>query len=71
MIEAKRHVGLDFSGEAFAVLQRMKTQTNAKDNAEVLRNALRLYDWFLQQQAAGRVLQLVNGDSVKELKFKF
>ena len=68
----KRHrLQLDFSPEAFERLLRIKEMSDASTNAEVVRNALRLYDWFLDQKDKGRRLQLLEGKTVKEVEVLF
>jgi hypothetical protein len=65
---ARQRVQLDFSPEAFARLQEIKDRSEAKTNAEVVRNALRVYDWFLRQREAEYKFHLVKGDLVKEVE---
>lgn len=50
MTDKRRRVQLDFSPQAFKRLQAVKEQVEARTNAEVVRNALRLYEWFLTQR---------------------
>jgi preprotein translocase subunit SecF len=64
-------VQLDFSKEAYAMLQSLKKASDSKTNAEVVRNALRLYQWFLEKKAAGQEIQLVDGDDVRPVELKF
>ena len=40
-------------------------------NAEVVRNALRLYDWFREQRSKHVRFQIVEDDLVKEVEFFF
>ncbi len=69
---AKRHrLQIDFSPEAHERLMRIRERSEAATNAEVVRNALRLYDWFLEQRARNSRLQLVEGDTVKEIEVLF
>ena len=68
----KRHrLQIDFSPEAHERLMRIRERSEAATNAEVVRNALRLYDWFLDQRARNSRLQLVEGDTVKEIEVLF
>ena len=70
--EAKRHrLQIDFSPEAHERLMRIRERSEAATNAEVVRNALRLYDWFLDQRAQNARLQLVEGETVKEIEVLF
>jgi hypothetical protein len=66
---APRHrLQLDFSPEAYERLSQIRIQSGAKTNAEVVRSALRLYDWYLEQKRNGYNLQLVKDDTVKEVE---
>jgi hypothetical protein len=68
----KRHrVQLDFSPEAYERLNRIRTRSDAATNAEVVRNALRLYDWFLEQTSKDARFQIVENGDVKEIEFFF
>lgn len=62
---------LDFSPEAFDRLQEIKNLADARTNAEVVRNAIRLYEWFLRQKREHFKVQLVKGDKVKEVELVF
>ena len=71
-VAGKRHrLQIDFSPEAHERLMRIRERSEAATNAEVVRNALRLYDWFLDQRARNSRLQLVEGDTVKEIEVLF
>ena len=43
----KERLQFDFTPESLERLDRMKEQAQASTRAEVVRNALRLYEWFL------------------------
>ncbi len=43
----KERLQFDFTPESLERLDRMKEQSQASTRAEVVRNALRLYEWFL------------------------
>ena len=47
--KSKERLQFDFSQEALERLDRMKEQTQVATRAEVVRNALRLYEWFLNE----------------------
>ena len=67
--ESSRHrLQLDFSPEAFRRLQEIRARADAKTNAEVIRNALRLYEWFLEQKRSGFRIQLVQDNLIKEVE---
>ena len=70
--DARRHrLQLDFSTEAYERLLRIRDRSEATTNAEVVRNALRLYDWFLEQRSKHVRFQIVEDDLVKEVEFFF
>lgn len=65
---------LDFSPEALQRLEEIREKVGAKNNAEVVRGALRLYDWLLDQKKAGaRILLYKDGeeDNIREVEFLF
>lgn len=65
---SRQRVQLDFTPEALERLREIKEMAEAKTNAEVVRNALRLYEWFLRQKRDNYKLQLVKDDRVKEVE---
>lgn len=67
----RQRVQLDFTPEALERLREVKELAGAKTNAEVVRNAIRLYEWFLRQQQENYKLQLVRDDKVKEVEIMF
>ncbi len=59
----------DFSPESYEQLQKIKAKAEARTNGEVVRNALRLYEWFLDQQRSEfNRIQVTNGEIVKEIE---
>jgi hypothetical protein len=67
--ESPRHrLQLDFSPEAYNRLLEVRRKSEARTNAEVVRNALRLYDWFLEQKHSNYRIQLVKDGVLKEVE---
>lgn len=66
---SRHRLQLDFSPQAFERLQRIKALAEASTNAKLVRDALRLYEWFLDQRRDGWQIQLVKGDVVKGVVF--
>jgi hypothetical protein len=66
-----QRVQIEFSPEAATRLREIKQLADATSNADVLRNALRFYDWFLRQQQEGWKLQLRRGDAIREVEIVF
>jgi hypothetical protein len=64
----RQRVQIDFTPEAAERLQQIKEMAEAKTNAEVVRNALRLYEWFLRQKKENYTFQLLKDDMVKEVE---
>lgn len=65
----RQRVQLDFSPEAYNRLAALRSKAEARTNAELVRNALRLYEWFLQQR--GKKIHVIDGDNVKEVELVF
>ena len=64
----RQRVQLDFTPEALERFREIKEMVEAKTNAEVVRNALRLYEWFLKQRRENYTFQLVKDNKVKEVE---
>ena len=65
---SRRRVQIDFSQTAFARLETIRDRSDAQSNAEAVRNALRLYDWFLEQREQGYEVRLVKGDEERAVE---
>lgn len=57
----KQRVQFDFSQEALKRLETMQERLEASTKAEVVRNALKLYEWFTTQ---------IDSDSIVEVQDK-
>lgn len=67
--ESKR-IQFEFSPDAVERLDNMKKLTEKSSYADVVRDALRVYEWIVQQEKAGYDFGLVKGDTlVKTIKF--
>lgn len=64
----RQRIQLDFTPESLERLRQIKEMAGAKTNTEVIRNALRLYDWFLRQKQENYTFQLVKDHRVKEVE---
>lgn len=67
----RRRLQLDFSSEAYERLDQIKERTRARSNGDVVRDALRLYEWYLEQKDKGLRLQLSDGEVVREVELIF
>lgn len=64
----RRRVQIDFSPAAYARLDSIRERSEAQSNAETVRNALRLYDWFLRQRDEGYEVRLIKGDEERAVE---
>src|SRR5258708_5059294 len=65
----RMRVQLDFAREAFTRLQEMRALTDARSHAEVIRQALRIYDYLLTaglKDAAKITLRLERNGQVED-----
>jgi hypothetical protein len=60
---AKQRVQFDFSPDALQRLEDLKEKTDASTKAEVIRNALKLYEWFATQVDPNYVIEVKDHDS--------
>jgi hypothetical protein len=68
VISDRPRLQIDFTPEAFQHLNVMKDKAGVRSTAEVARNALRLYDWYLEKQQEGYQILIAKGDSVKQVE---
>ena len=68
--QGRRRVQIDFSPAAYARLDSIRERSDAQSNAETVRNALRLYDWFLRQREEGYEVRLVKGDEERAVELR-
>lgn len=66
--ETRQRVQLEFTPDAMERLRQIRELASATTNAEVVRNALRVYEWFLKQKAEDYKFQLIKDDQVKEVE---
>jgi IS1 family transposase len=67
--EPKR-IQFEFSPDAIERLDRLKRLAEKSSYAELVRDSLRVYEWFIQQDKAGYDIGLVKDDTlVKTVKF--
>ena len=64
----KQRVAIEFSTEAFERLNQIREVAGASSNAEVIRDALRVYDFLLNNRKNGWAIHLVKDKYVKELE---
>lgn len=67
-VKGTKRLQFEFSKEAYDRLEKMKAESGAASFAELVRNALRVYDWVKQQEKNGYELALVkDGEHVKSV----
>jgi len=66
----QRHrIQFDFSANMMERLDRLKQSVDASSYAEVVRDAIRVYEWFLEQRKDGnRFLLLKKDGRLKEVE---
>ena len=68
---SRQRVQLDFSNEAYNRLKQLRERSDARTNAELVRNALRLYEWYLNTKDERYRIHLVRDNEVKEVEIIF
>lgn len=67
-----KRIQFEFSPDAVARLERIKRETGTGSYAELVRNAVRIYEWVLEMQNQGFDIGIVKDDSlVKIVKFMY
>ena len=69
----RRRVQLDFSPEAYERLMELQRESGAPSNADLMRNAIRLFEWLVERHRDGYRVQLTNRESgqLREVEFAF
>ena len=58
----KERVQLEFTPESIQRLERMRNRAGANTRAEVIRNAIRLYDWFISETEPDTTITLTDAN---------
>lgn len=58
----RHRVQFDFTPASYKKLLEIRDRAGATSNAEVVRDALRVYNWVLDQQDKGMSIQVVSDD---------
>ena len=65
-------VQLEFTDDGMKRLTRLREELDARTNAEIVRNALRLYEWYAAQKKESRKIHVISTDgTAKEVEFVF
>jgi hypothetical protein len=54
---------LDFTEDGLSRIEKLRSELNAKSNADVVRTAVRLLEWFIAHDKAGNKLFVVDPDN--------
>ncbi len=66
-----KRIQLLFSKAAYAELEELQKEAGLANRSDVIRNAVRLYRWYLDQKREGYALQLEKDSRVKEIELFF
>lgn len=69
--EVRHRIQFDFSEDAYQRLIDIKKRAKVSTSAQAVRNAMRLYEWYLIQLHKGAKLQLAQDGVVKEIELLF
>ena len=61
-------IALEMSEEYVAQIDAIMSKAGIKTKAELLNNALSLFEWAVDNRAAGRIIVSIVGDSARELQ---
>jgi hypothetical protein len=66
--QPRPRVQVDFSSEAYQRLLQIKELAQEKTNVDTIRNALRLYGWYLEKKRDDYHILVAKDDVVKEVE---
>ena len=61
-VKQKERVQFDFTPEALERLDEIKKKTGARTRAETIRNALRIYEWFVDEAGPNSTIKIFNNE---------
>jgi hypothetical protein len=61
--ESKR-IQFEFSADALDRMERLKEKTHARSYAELIRDALRAYEWMVDEKEAGHEVGAIRGKEI-------
>lgn len=67
----RHRLQLDFSPGAYKRLRELRDKADARSNADLVRNALRLYEWYLNAKLENYKINLVKNGETKEVEIMF
>jgi hypothetical protein len=66
--QSKQRIQFDFTAESMKRLEELKEKTDASTKAEVVRNALKLYEWFVTQIDPNYVVEIKDQEGTTVFK---
>jgi len=69
-VKQKERVQFDFSPEALQRLDEIKDKSGAASRAETVRNALRLYEWFMNETGPESTIKVLDKNNEVTSVFK-
>lgn len=69
--DGTKRIQLLFSQAAYAELEEIRHQAKLANRSDVIRNAVRLYKWYMDQMQDGYSLQLEKDNRVKQVELLF
>lgn len=71
-MKEKERIQFDFTIEALRRLDQIKEKSGATSRAEAIRNALRLYEWFIDETGPNSTIKIFdeNGEVTSAFKAK-
>lgn len=66
----KERIQFDFTPEALQRLDEIKMRTGATTRAETIRNALRAYEWLVEELDPDGIIKLCNKDNEEKATLK-
>jgi hypothetical protein len=64
-------LNLKFSEEATKAFYVLKARSGCEKDSDVVKNALRLYEWFLLTKEEGKKILTDDGTTTREVEFIF
>ncbi len=64
-------VEIDFAEKAYERFKNILKRSKLKTNVSLIINALRLFEWYLDQKEQGNKIQIVRDNKTIEVEFDF
>lgn len=65
---ARHRLQIELSPEAYKRLQEIRSISDVSSNTELVRNALRLYEWYLEVKRDDFKIRLVKDDTTRDVE---